>query len=164
MPRPPRGVVGNDNETRLPRAFEAAGWDVVCFDRESLAAHDGGVFAESLAGCTVAVDGFELYCQLGFGTQASFLDRMQMLRTLDQRRFVNTPDALVYQHGKISLLLACPDVPQPASHLGNDPDKLAAVIRAGGDWDREARRIEFRSVTCSACIAATPIPTPCSST
>ena len=129
----PASVVGNDNVTRLPRAFEAAGWDVVCFDRESLTAHDG-VFAESLSGATVALHGFDLYCQLGFGTRASFLDRMQMLRTLDQRRFVNTPDALVYQHGKISLLLACPDVPQPASHLGNDPRKLAAVVRAGGDW------------------------------
>ena len=133
-PTAPKSVVGNDNETRLPHAFEAAGWEVARLDRESIAAHDGGVFAESLAGDTVALDGFDLTWQLGFGTQASFLDRMQMLRTLDQRRFVNTPDALVYQHGKISLLLACPDVPQPASHLGNDPAKLAAVIRVGGDW------------------------------
>ena len=133
-PTAPASVVGNDNGTRLPCAFEAAGWEVACLDRESVAAHDGRMFAESLRGNTVALDGFDLYCQLGFGTQGSFLDRMQMLRTLDQRRFVNTPDALVYQHGKISLLLACPDVPQPASHLGNDPDKLAAIIRAGGDW------------------------------
>lgn len=128
-----RGPAKNDNEVRLPRAFEAAGWAVRRFDRESVAAHDGRVFAES-EGTTLPLRGFDLYFALGFGTQASFLDRMQLLRSLDERRFVNTTDALVYQHGKISLLLACRDVPQPVSHLSNDPSKLAGIVVGGGDW------------------------------
>ena len=128
------GPATNDNDVRLPRAFAAAGWVVRCFDRESLAAHSQHVRAETLAGDPLDLAQFEVYFQLGFGAQATFLDRMQLLRSLDQRRFVNTTDALIYQHGKISLLLACPDVPQPESHLGNDPDKLAAIVRRGGDW------------------------------
>ena len=130
----PAGAASNDNEVRLPRAFAAAGWAVRCFDRESLAAHGRRLYAESVSGGASAFTGFDLYFQLGFGAQATFLDRMQLLRSLDQQRFVNTTDALIYQHGKISLLLACPDVPQPESHLGNDAEELAAIVRGGGDW------------------------------
>ena len=128
------GAPSNDNEVRLPRAFAAAGWVVRCFDRESLVAHGHQVRAETLAGDAVDLVGFDLYFQLGFGAQATFLDRMQLLKSLDQRRFVNTTDALIYQHAKISLLLGCPDVPQPESHLANDPDKLNDIVRRGGDW------------------------------
>ena len=128
------GPASNDNDVRLPRAFAAAGWVVRCFDRESLAAHGNRVHAEPLDGDALDLAGFDVYFQLGFGAQATFLDRMQLLKCLDQRRFVNTTDALIYQHGKISLLLGCPDVPQPESHLANDPDKLAAIVRRGGDW------------------------------
>ena len=128
------GPASNDNDVRLPRAFAAAGWVVRCLDRESLAAHGNRVHAEPLDGDALDLAGFDVYFQLGFGAQATFLDRMQLLKCLDQRRFVNTTDALIYQHGKISLLLGCPDVPQPESHLANDPDKLAAIVRRGGDW------------------------------
>lgn len=128
------GAATNDNEVRLPRAFAAAGWVVRCLDRESLAADGGRVRAQALGGDGLDLAGFDLFFQLGFGAQATFLDRMQLLRSLDQRRFVNTTDALIYQHGKISLLLGCPDVPQPESHLANDPDKLADIVRRGGDW------------------------------
>lgn len=128
------GPASNDNEVRLPRAFASAGWVVRCLDRESLAAHGRRVRAATPAGDALDLAGFDVYFQLGFGAQATFLDRMQLLRSLDQRRFVNTTDALIYQHGKISLLLGCPDVPQPESHLANDPDELAAIVRRGGDW------------------------------
>ena len=126
---------GNDNETRLPRAFADAGWTVTCFDRESLAVHDRTLLAkEATSGKRLSLHGFNLYFALGFGAKATFLDRMQMLRTLDQARFVNGADALIHQHGKISLLLTCPDVPQPESHLSNDPAHLASLVEQGGDW------------------------------
>lgn len=128
------GPASNDNEVRLPRAFAAVGWVVRCFDRESLAARGQHVCAETLAGDVLDLAQFDVHFQLGFGAHATFLDRMQLLRSLDQRRFVNTTDALIYQHGKISLLLGCPDVPQPESHLANDADELAAIVREGGDW------------------------------
>lgn len=133
-PDPLAGPARNDNETRLPGAFADAGWRVRSFDRESLRVENRRLLAETLSGEEAALDGHDLYFSLGFGSQATFLDRMQLLKTVEARRFVNTPDAFVYQHGKISLVLTCPDVPQPVSHLGNDAEKLAAIVRLGGDW------------------------------
>ena len=92
------------------------------------------VVARDLAGSAVAVADFDLYFVLGFGSQATFLDRMQLLRSLDQDRFVNAVDALVYQHGKVSLFLAAHEIPQPETHVSNNPDALAAIVAGGGDW------------------------------
>ena len=134
----------NDNHERLPAAFAAAGWQVALLDRESLAVAGGVLTAaaggedaadgEHAPGGRVALGGFDRYFVLGFGSAETFLDRMQMLAGLPAARFVNTPQALVFQHGKISLALACPDVPQPTTHLSNDPAALAARVAAGGDW------------------------------
>ena len=124
----------NDNHERLPEAFSAAGWDAASLDRESLAVDGNRIAASNIAGNREELRDFDLYFVLGFGAAATFLDRMQLLRSLDQRRFVNTVDALVYQHGKASLLLACPDVPQPLSHMSTDPAKLAAIVQRGGEW------------------------------
>ena len=96
--------------------------------------HSRRVVAHDLTGSTVAVADFDLYFVLGFGSQATFLDRMQLLRSLDQDRFVNTVDALVYQHGKVSLFLAAHEIPQPETHVSNDPERLASIIARGGDW------------------------------
>ena len=134
-----RDTQANDNHRRLPAAFAAAGWEVAQVDRESLAVEAGCLTAidESASrhdGGRTALAGFDLYFVLGFGSAATFLDRMQMLASLPQERFVNTPQALVFQHGKISLAQACPDVPQPTSLLSNDPQALSARVAAGGDW------------------------------
>ena len=131
---PSRGQPANDNHLRLPQAFAAAGWSVTRIDHESLAMHGRRVLAREVSGSAVAVADFDLYFVLGFGSQATFLDRMQLLRSLDQERFVNTVDALVYQHGKVSLFLAAREIPQPETHVSNDPDKLAAIVARGGDW------------------------------
>ena len=124
----------NDNEHRLPRAFAKAGWRVARIAHESLALAGRRVVARTAAGAPIELNGFDAYFVLGFGPQATFLDRMQILRGLDQRRFVNTVDALIHQHGKASLQLACPEVPQPVAHLGNDAALLAEVVAQGGDW------------------------------
>ena len=134
-----RDTQANDNHRRLPAAFAAAGWEVAQVDRESLAVEAGCLTAIDESVCPrdgerTALTGFDLYLMLGFGSAATFLDRMQMLACLPQQRFVNTPQALVFQHGKISLALACPDVPQPTSYLSNDPQALAVRVAAGGDW------------------------------
>lgn len=129
-----RSRTSNDNQQRLPRAFAKAGWRVVSFRHESLSLVGGRVVARNAAGALTDLAGYEAYFVLGFGPQATFLDRMQILRGLDQRRFVNTVDALTHQHGKASLHLACPEVPQPISHLSNDAAVLAAVVAQGGQW------------------------------
>ncbi|MYD99250.1 MAG: hypothetical protein F4X98_17940 [Gammaproteobacteria bacterium] len=131
---PGRGHPANDNHVRLPQAFSACGWSVTRINHESLAMESRRVVARDLAGGAVPLSDFDLYFVLGFGPEATFLDRMQLLRTLDQDRFVNTVDALVYQHGKVSLFLAADDIPQPETHVGNDPDRLAAIAARGGDW------------------------------
>ena len=132
-------VQANDNHLRLPAAFVAAGWRVARMDRDSLAVDRGclnavAVDPEGVAGARTALGGFDRYFVLGFGSAETFLDRMQMLASLSPERFVNTPQALVFQHGKISLALGCPDVPQPASLLSNDAEALAERVAAGGDW------------------------------
>ena len=127
------GSATNDNHTRLPGAFAALGWDVVAVRHESLRLAGGRLVADT-AGGQVELAAFDAYFVLGFGAKATFLDRMQLLRGLDQSRFVNTVDALVYQHGKASLQLDCPDVPQPATHVANNPATLAAVVAQGGEW------------------------------
>ena len=133
-PDPALDAPANDNHERLPNAFADAGWRATCFDRDSLTVRNNRLTAQTLAGEHLPLAPFDLYFVLGFGAEATFLDRMQMLRGLDQRRFVNTVDALVYQHGKVSLILAATDIPQPASYLSNNVAELTAVVAAGGDW------------------------------
>ena len=128
------GVAMNDNHERLPRAFAAAGWDVACVDRESLAVANNRLVVCGVNGKLLPLAGFDRYWMLGFGARATFLDRMQLLRSLDQTRFVNTADAFVYQHGKATLLLACAGVPQPTTHMSNNAEALFEVACQGGDW------------------------------
>ena len=128
------GAAANDNHERLPRAFAAAGWEVACVDHESLAVASNRLVARGVDGKPLQVAGFDRYWMLGFGARATFLDRMQLLRSLDQTRFVNTTDAFVYQHGKATLLLACPYVPQPITHMSNNAEALFDVVWRGGDW------------------------------
>lgn len=129
-----RGEPANDNHLRLPQAFAAVGWTVSRIDHESLAMERRRIVARDLSSGSVSLAEFDLYFVLGFGSQTTFLDRMQLLRSLDQGRFVNTIDALVYQHGKVSLFLAARDIPQPETHIANDPERLDAIVARGGDW------------------------------
>lgn len=139
VPGPAVAGHANDNHQRLPAAFAAAGWQVARLDRDSLAVDAGCLAALALnpddaAGERTDLSDFDRYFLLGFGPAETFLDRMQMLASLPAARFVNTPTALVFQHGKISLALACPDVPQPRGYLSNDPQALAARVASGGAW------------------------------
>lgn len=128
-------AAGNDNHERLPRAFAALGWSVERLERDSLALARHELTARALGGgARIGLTGFDLYFQLGFGPQASFLDRMQLLGALDAERFVNTPNALIHHHGKISLHIDCPDIAQPATHLDCDAQALAAIVARGGEW------------------------------
>ena len=93
----------NDNRERLPAAFEAAGWRTTLLFHESLGLTADGVAACDATDRLVPLASFDLVWLLGFGGREGFLDRMQMLKTLDQARFVNAVDALVYLHGKFDL-------------------------------------------------------------
>lgn len=123
----------NDNHERLPAAFRRAGWDVAVFDHQSIAHERGSAVAQTLEGDVVPLRDMDRYFLLGFGQAASFLDRMQILRGLDQNRFVNTPAAFILQHGKISLATSLSDA-QPESYLASDVAYLMRHVEAGGEW------------------------------
>ena len=128
------GHSANDNRERLPRAFAAAGWRTLRVEHESLALNARRLSGMDADGHRVPLEGLDRHFILGFGTAATFLDRMQLLGALPEASFVNTPNALVRQHGKVSLYLDQPDIPQPESHLANDPTALATLVQSGGDW------------------------------
>lgn len=114
----------NDNHLRLPAAFEAAGWKVVCCDHDSLAIECNEL---RMAGFDPA--DFQLLWPLGFGKQVSFFDRMQMLATLPATNFVVSVDALVYLHGKHRWRQYMPE-----THTSSNPGYLEAQLKRGGAW------------------------------
>ena len=76
----------------------------------------------------------ELLWVLGLGIRNSFLDRMQLLRSLDQSNFVNGVDAFVYLHAKHALLQTSLTRYHPYSIASDDPNLLSEHLAKGGDW------------------------------
>ena len=103
----------NDNHRRLPKAFAGLGWQTVVADHDEVRWDGQGVRAGQHP-----AEGFDLIWLLGFGRRQSYYDRMQLLRQLDQRRFVNPVDAYTYLHGKL------PPADELAEHL---PETCAAA-------------------------------------
>ena len=114
----------NDNHSRLPKAFATAGWQVECADHASLHLDRGMVRAAdtNLGEC-------DLIWLLGFGERRSFLDRAQLLRRIDPRRFVNPIDAYTFLHGKLAFLDHLPE-----SHAGSDAARLIERLDDRSDW------------------------------
>jgi hypothetical protein len=117
-------IARNDNHSRFPAAFERAGWQVTLADHEDLQIQHN----------QLRVGGrdplqFDLIWPLGFGRQATFFDRMQLLKSLSGARFVTTADVLMYLHGKHRWLQAMPE-----THTSTRPESLLAVLSSGGDW------------------------------
>ncbi len=119
----------NDNRERLPAAFEAAGWRTALLSHESLGLTADGVAARDAGGHVVPLAPFDLVWTLGFGPREGFLDRMQILKTLDQARFINAVDALTYLHGKFDLAGLGPE-----THASTDVETLTAIVEQGGRW------------------------------
>ena len=126
------GVATNDNLTRIDAALRAGGFRVEVFDHQAVRLDDGAVIADSANG-RFDLATFDRIWLFGFGPGASFLDRMQILRSLPREVFVNHPDALVNLHGKISLrsIAGIPTIP---GILTSDPAELASRVESGGEW------------------------------
>ena len=120
---------GHDNAERMAGAFTALGWQPKRLAYESLAMTMDGVTGVEGGGTAVPLAGFDLTWPMGLGARETFLDRMQLLRMVDQARFVNAVDALVYLHGKLALLEF-----QPETHVSGDVDALLGVVATGGCW------------------------------
>ena len=70
----------------------------------------------------------------GFGARHTFLDRMQLLRCVDQSKFVNRVDSLVFAHGKHTLVQPPLTHFHPTTVVSDDTDLLLAHLETGGDW------------------------------
>ncbi len=114
----------NDNHARLARAFRASGWDVTQVDHEAVE-----VRANHLRISDLPPERFDLIWLVGFGAAASYFDRMQLLLTLPEQRFVNTPSAMTWLHGKHRWLERMPE-----THTSASAQRLLAVLTSGGDW------------------------------
>ena len=114
----------NDNHRRLPKAFAAEGWRVEVAGHGELHLDRGVVKAgdTDLGEC-------DLIWLLGFGERRSFLDRAQLLRRIDQGRFVNPIDAYTYLHGKLAFLEHLPE-----THAGSEAARLIERLDDGSDW------------------------------
>ena len=124
-----RPAAGHDNAERMAGAFTALGWQPKRLAYESLAMTMDGVTGVEAGGTAVPLAGFDLIWPVGLGARETFLDRMQLLRAVDQTRFVNAVDALVYLHGKLALMEF-----QPETHVSGDVDALLSVVATGGCW------------------------------
>lgn len=120
---------GHDNAERMAGAFTALGWQSKRLAYESLAMTTDGVTGVEAGRTTMPLAGFDLIWPVGLGARETFLDRMQLLCAVDQKRFVNAVDALVYLHGKLALLEF-----QPETHVSGDVDALLSVVATGGCW------------------------------
>ena len=114
----------NDNHRRLPKAFAGEGWRVEVADHGELHLDRGVVKAgdTDLGEC-------DLIWPLGFGERRSFLDRAQLLRRIEQARFVNAVDAYTYLHGKLAFLEHLPE-----THAGSVAELLIKRLDHRSDW------------------------------
>jgi glutathione synthase len=126
-----KGAPRNDNHRRLPDAWAAAGWCVTRADHDDVRMTATGV---CVAPDDSPLDRYDLIWPIGLGTRDSFLDRMQLLLTLDAQRFVVSPTALLMHHAKYSLALGPLAQHHPQTYASRDPQWLRGIIAGGGEW------------------------------
>ena len=114
----------NDNHERLASAFRAAAWEVTEVGHESIE-----VRANRLTIAKREPDAFDLVWLVGFGPAASYFDRMQLLMAVPESRFVNTPSAMTWLHGKHRWLDRMAE-----THTSASAATLLQVLDSGGDW------------------------------
>lgn len=113
----------NHNASDIVDAFESAQWRVTLLGQSQLRLSEHGLQIGD-----VEPNDADLVWHLGFGTQASFLDRMQLLTRIPANRLVTTPEALVLYHGKTCWLEHAPE-----TRVSNDAAWLSAAT-GHGDW------------------------------
>lgn len=118
-------MFGNDNADTLPTAFRAAGWKVTQALHQSIHRKPSGLASNHTDLCE-----YDLLWPIGFGPRRGFLDWLQLINELPERKVINAPSALVLAHGKGAWLQQSAD-----SYIAADPQTLIdAMQKDGGDW------------------------------
>lgn len=130
-----------DNATFIHRAFTGAGWTVRALHLDTLRlgptgplAADRGASAEG-AGTLHALKSADLIWILGFGSRRAFLDKSQILQSLEgAQAFVSQPSALHLYHSKYPFPATPTPFPHPESYASSDAAWLKRQAQGGGRW------------------------------
>jgi len=122
-----------DNAALIRQAFEDAGWQVRSLLLDSLRLGPAGPLAADGTGMLCPLLEADLLWVLGFGQRAAFLDKHQLLQSVEGRvPFVSRPSALLLYHSKYPFPGRPLPFPHPESWASADPAWLLAQAQAGG--------------------------------
>lgn len=123
-----------DNLNRLERAFLSRGWDVVTVAHDELSLERSRLLYSRHGRQVANIDAFDWVWLLGFGSRTTFLDRMQLLHSVDQSKFVNSIDAFLLYQNKATLALTTLSRYAPTTIVSTSVENLVDHIRRGGQW------------------------------
>jgi glutathione synthase len=118
-----------ENARLLSEAARELGHEVALAPMDELAVQNGKIMAGG------ELQGFDLVWVLSLGSRETFLDKIQLLKLLEQKtRVVNSPDALLYMHSKICLS-ELPVAQYPETYISADAEMLWDISQAkDGKW------------------------------
>ena len=124
-----------DNATFIHRAFADAGWAVCALHLDTLRLGPEGPLAADSAGTLHALKSADLLWALGFGSRSAFLDKSQILQSLEgAQAFVSQPSALYLFHSKYPFPATPTPFPHPESYASSDAAWLRRQAQGGGRW------------------------------
>lgn len=123
-----------DNLRRLERTFHSSGWDVASVVHDELSLDRGHLRYVRNNRQIVDLNQFDYIWMIGFGNRTTFLDRMQLLRSENQSKFVNSIDAFLLYQNKASLALSTLNRYSPLTVVSAHVDELIDHVRDGGYW------------------------------
>jgi len=124
-----------DNATFIHRAFAHAGWTVRALHLDTLRLRPEGPLAADNAGTLHALKSDDLLWVLGFGSRSAFLDKSQILQSLEgAQAFVSQPSALYLFHSKYPFPATPTPFPHPESYASRDAAWLRRQAQGGGRW------------------------------
>lgn len=124
-----------DNASFIQRAFARAGWTVHALHLDSLRLGPEGPLASDSAGALHALKSADLLWVLGFGSRSAFLDKSQILQSLEgTQAFVSRPSALHLYHSKYPFPASPTAFPHPESYASCDAPWLLSQAQGEGRW------------------------------
>ena len=127
---------------RLIAAALDSHWTIQCVEHESIHASASAILSygwrehasSAEQRCLINLDDSDLIWLFGLGERQSFLDRMQLLNTIAQEKFVNRIDAITFAYGKQGILRSSLAEHHPESLVSNNKGLILKKYAEGGDW------------------------------